>query len=142
MCRLDHTSFSLGFEGRSPCEVRILNLDLRLSRRFTIREPIALQVTAEAFNLTNRENFASVNNTVGAISGRSISRAGPTGRLPNRSASRRWSVNGGYSLGRGCSFSRAPGRSFASRNVLTLGGLSGRSGYEGYLDEISFTSAR
>ena len=52
--------------GRGP---DFWNLDLRLSRRFRLHEAIAVQVTAEAFNLTNRENFASVNNTVGAISG-------------------------------------------------------------------------
>jgi len=62
----DRPPFAGRNTGRGP---DFWNLDLRISHRFTIREPVSLQVTAEAFNLTNRENFASVNNTVGAISG-------------------------------------------------------------------------
>jgi hypothetical protein len=40
-------------------------MDLRLSRRFRITEKAGLQITAEAFNLTNRTNYATVNDEVG-----------------------------------------------------------------------------
>ena len=62
----DNHPFAGRNTGRGP---DFWNLDLRLSHTFKLREPVAFQVTAEAFNLMNRENFASVNNTVGAISG-------------------------------------------------------------------------
>lgn len=39
-------------------------LDLRLSRTFRLREKANLQLLAESFNLTNRTNYASVNNIV------------------------------------------------------------------------------
>lgn len=39
--------------------------DLRLTRAIRFSETLALEVTAEAFNLFNRLNYASVNNTVG-----------------------------------------------------------------------------
>jgi len=42
------------------------DFDMRLSRTFKVHEKIALQLTAEAFNLANRTNYASVNNIVGA----------------------------------------------------------------------------
>ena len=41
-------------------------LDLRLSRTFRLHEKANLQLLAESFNLTNRTNYASVNNIVGA----------------------------------------------------------------------------
>jgi len=62
----DRPPFAGRNTGRGP---DFWNLDLRLSHTFRLREPVALQITAEAFNLTNRQNFAGVNNTVGAISG-------------------------------------------------------------------------
>src|SRR6266436_5405288 len=40
--------------------------DMRLGRSFKLGEKAALQFTAEAFNLANRTNYASVNNIVGA----------------------------------------------------------------------------
>ena len=45
------------------------NLDLRLSRTFKLGEKLNMQLTAEAFNVANRANFASVNNLVGAAFG-------------------------------------------------------------------------
>ena len=41
--------------------------DIRLSRRIGLREKWTLEATAEAFNLFNRVNYASVNNVVGVI---------------------------------------------------------------------------
>jgi hypothetical protein len=42
------------------------DFDMRLSRSFKVGEKSSLQFTAEAFNLANRTNYASVNNIVGA----------------------------------------------------------------------------
>lgn len=42
------------------------SFDLRLSRTFRLREKANLQLLAESFNLTNRTNYASVNNIVSA----------------------------------------------------------------------------
>lgn len=42
------------------------SLDLRLSRTFRLHEKANLQLLAEGFNLTNRANYASVNNIVSA----------------------------------------------------------------------------
>jgi hypothetical protein len=44
------------------------DFDVRLSRIFKLREKASLQFTAEAFNLANRTNYASVNNIVSAAS--------------------------------------------------------------------------
>ena len=41
-------------------------LDMRLSRTFRLHEKANLQLLAEAFNITNRTNYASVNNVVGS----------------------------------------------------------------------------
>ena len=41
------------------------SFDMRLSRTFRLREKANLQLLAEAFNITNRTNYASVNNVVG-----------------------------------------------------------------------------
>jgi hypothetical protein len=43
--------------------------DMRLSRTFRLGEKANLQLLAEGFNLTNRTNYASVNNVVGPIFG-------------------------------------------------------------------------
>jgi hypothetical protein len=45
------------------------NLDLRLGRGFKIGEKANLLFTAEAFNLANHTNYATVNNIVGAAFG-------------------------------------------------------------------------
>ena len=45
------------------------SFDLRLSRTFRIHEKANLQLLAEAFNITNRTNYASVNNVVGPTFG-------------------------------------------------------------------------
>jgi hypothetical protein len=43
-----------------------IDFDMRLTRGFKVGERANLQFLAEAFNLANRTNFASVNNVVGA----------------------------------------------------------------------------
>jgi hypothetical protein len=43
-----------------------VSFDLRLSRAIKIAEKFSLQFMAESFNLTNRTNYARVNNIVGA----------------------------------------------------------------------------
>jgi hypothetical protein len=43
-----------------------VSLDLRLSRRFRVSEKTSLQLTAEAFNVMNRTNYATINDEVGA----------------------------------------------------------------------------
>lgn len=43
--------------------------DMRATRKIRFSENVSLDLTAEAFNLLNRLNFASVNNTVGATFG-------------------------------------------------------------------------
>jgi hypothetical protein len=42
-----------------------LNVDVRLSKRFTIRDHPAVEFIAEAFNVFNRSNFTEVNNIFG-----------------------------------------------------------------------------
>jgi hypothetical protein len=41
-------------------------VDMRLGRTFNLGEKATLRFTAEGFNITNRTNFATVNNVVGA----------------------------------------------------------------------------
>jgi hypothetical protein len=41
-------------------------LDMRFARAFKLGEQRALRFTAEGFNLTNRTNYARINNIVGA----------------------------------------------------------------------------
>ncbi|HLY97434.1 MAG TPA: TonB-dependent receptor [Candidatus Angelobacter sp.] len=43
-----------------------IDFDMRLAKKFKLSEKTSLQLMAEGFNLANRLNFASVNNTVGA----------------------------------------------------------------------------
>jgi hypothetical protein len=50
--------------GRGPS---FWSVDLRLGREFTLTEGVNIELLAEAFNLFNRLNFASVNNVVGML---------------------------------------------------------------------------
>ena len=43
------------------------DVDMRLTRRFSLGEKANLQLILEGFNVFNRTNFASVNNVVGVI---------------------------------------------------------------------------
>jgi hypothetical protein len=45
------------------------SLDLRVGRSFKLHETTSLDFTAEAFNLFNHLNYASINNVVGNITG-------------------------------------------------------------------------
>lgn len=57
--------------------------DVRLMRRIGFGEKHNFELTAEAFNLFNRTNFASVNNTVGIIPG-PFNLTGRTDRTPSQ----------------------------------------------------------
>jgi hypothetical protein len=59
----------LGFGRNTGLGPDYSDLDLRLSKSFKVGEHSALQFTAEAFNLFNRTNFASVNNEVPTFNG-------------------------------------------------------------------------
>lgn len=66
-------------------------VDLRIMRRISFSENVSLDLTAEAFNLLNRLNFSSVNNTVGAffpttVDVRGNHNVGPSGPLGFTSA--------------------------------------------------------
>ena len=50
--------------GRGP---GFATLDLRVARRFVLGEGRSLELTAESFDLLNRLDFASVNDTVGIL---------------------------------------------------------------------------
>ena len=65
--------------------------DMRLARTFRLGEQLALRFTAESFNLTNRTNYARVNNIVGAtfvppFNARGISNLSPSEPLGFTSA--------------------------------------------------------
>ena len=66
-------------------------VDLRIMRRLSFGENMSLDLTAEAFNLLNRLNYASINNTVGAffpttVNVRGNHDVGPSGPLGFTSA--------------------------------------------------------
>jgi hypothetical protein len=53
-----------------------VTLDMRLARSVKLSEKASVQFLAEGFNLTNRTNFASVNNVVGPLFGLPLSAGG------------------------------------------------------------------
>jgi len=53
-----------------------VTLDMRLARSVKLSEKASVQFLAEGFNLTNRTNFASVNNVVGPLFGVPLSAGG------------------------------------------------------------------
>ena len=63
------------------------NFDLGLSRRFHFGHEWSVQFSAQAFNLFNRTNFATVNNVVGAnyglVSGQATNPSGIRGISPS-----------------------------------------------------------
>jgi hypothetical protein len=64
----DHTNFAdrpLGAGRNTGIGPNYANLDLRLGYRFKMNEKTSVQITAEAFNLANRTNYATVNDEVG-----------------------------------------------------------------------------
>src|SRR2546426_3253359 len=58
--------------------------DMRLGRIFKIGEQSRLRFTAEGFNITNRTNYASVNNIVGAAFASSFNVHGTAGLSPSQ----------------------------------------------------------
>ncbi len=52
--------------------------DMRLTKKIGFSETTSLDLTIEAFNLLNRLNFSSVNNTVGAFFPTTVNVAGTT----------------------------------------------------------------
>ena len=61
-----------------------LSFDVRLARVFKIGERRALRFVAEGFNVTNRTNFARVNNMVGATYGPSFHARGTADLSPSQ----------------------------------------------------------
>jgi hypothetical protein len=68
-----------------------LDFDMRLTRQFHLGERAKLQFMAEAFNLINRANLASVNNVVGrtcspqcTLVGNTFNQSGSSGSLPTQ----------------------------------------------------------
>ncbi|HKX31786.1 MAG TPA: TonB-dependent receptor [Blastocatellia bacterium] len=59
----------------------VWNVDLRLSRRFVIKEGMSVEVLGEAFNLFNRFQVTGVNSTLYAISGTAL--GSPTANVPS-----------------------------------------------------------
>jgi hypothetical protein len=59
-------------------------LDMRLTRTFRFGEQRALRLMAEGFNLTNRVNFARVNNIVGAAFAPPFNVRGTASRIPSQ----------------------------------------------------------
>lgn len=51
---------------------KIVNVDLRLSRRFKLKETMAIEVLGEAFNLFNRTQVSGINNSLYTISGTAV----------------------------------------------------------------------
>ena len=66
--------------GRGPA---FFTVDVRLGREFAFRERTRLRFTAEAFNLLNHQNFATVNNIVGNLAG-PFDVTGRNDRAPNQ----------------------------------------------------------
>jgi hypothetical protein len=61
-----------------------VSFDLRLSKNFRVGEKASLRFTAEAFNLTNRTNYAAVNNVVGATFAPPFDPQGTASRSPSQ----------------------------------------------------------
>lgn len=63
----------LPFLGRNSFrQPSIVNVDLRVSRRFHIKEDMSLEILAEGFNILNRTQFTSVNTRLYSISGTTL----------------------------------------------------------------------
>jgi hypothetical protein len=60
------------------------SLDIRLSRTFHLKEKSSVQFLAEGFNITNRTNYASVNNVVGPNFGPTFKVSGNATLLPTQ----------------------------------------------------------
>jgi hypothetical protein len=55
-----------GFAGRNTGRGEAFySFDLRLARRFFVKEGRCLEITVEGFNLFNRTNFLGINNVIG-----------------------------------------------------------------------------
>lgn len=61
------------FERNAFRQPRIINVDLRVSRRFRFTETVNLEILGEAFNLFNRYQVTSVNTTLYTFSGSNLS---------------------------------------------------------------------
>lgn len=51
---------------------KIVNMDLRISRRFKLREAMAIEVLGESFNLFNRTQVSGLNTSIYSISGSNL----------------------------------------------------------------------
>ena len=73
------------FERNQFRQPKIVNVDLRISRRFRFTETANLEILGEAFNLFNRYQVTSVNTTLYTFSGSNLSFTpnGPNFGIPN-----------------------------------------------------------
>lgn len=69
-----------GLRRNSFKQPKIWYLDMRLSRRFQIKEDVRFEVLAEAFNLFNRTQVTGVNSTLYSLSGSTLTFNAPFGQ--------------------------------------------------------------
>ncbi|MBS1854074.1 MAG: TonB-dependent receptor [Acidobacteria bacterium] len=81
--RHDTTDRPIGAGRNTGIGPNFWTVDLRLARQFRLGERAAVQATAEAFNLLNRLNLASVNNVVGNMQA-PFNVTGRADRLPSQ----------------------------------------------------------
>jgi hypothetical protein len=81
--RHDTTDRPIGAARNTGIGPNFWTVDFRLARQFRLTERAGIQATAEAFNLLNRLNLASVNNVVGNMAG-PFNVTGRSDRLPSQ----------------------------------------------------------
>src|SRR5262249_14518711 len=98
----------LGYGHNAGEGADFFDVDARLTKSFRLGERNRLQLTAEAFNLFNRTNFGSINNSytvLGGFANPHFASARPTGRFLNPSVAAPGGAEGAFTSGAG-SFAR------------------------------------